>query len=134
MRGLFRQAVLFFAAALAGSSAHGQAPEERFQVSDCAPGIRGGHLVVAERAEPRTLNPIFAMDVVSREITGLLSADLIHVDHASLESAPALARSWNRSADGKRYVLNLRRGTRFSDGHPFDADDVLFTFRVHLDD
>jgi peptide/nickel transport system substrate-binding protein len=28
----------------------------------------------------------------------------------------------------------LRRDLRFSDGHPFDADDVLFTFQVYLDE
>jgi len=28
----------------------------------------------------------------------------------------------------------LRRGLRFSDGQPFDADDVLFTFQVYLDE
>jgi peptide/nickel transport system substrate-binding protein len=38
------------------------------------------------------------------------------------------------SADGRRYTLTLRRGLSFSDGHPFDADDVLFSFRVYLDE
>jgi peptide/nickel transport system substrate-binding protein len=28
----------------------------------------------------------------------------------------------------------LRKGIRFSDGQPFDADDVLFSFRVYLDE
>jgi peptide/nickel transport system substrate-binding protein len=30
--------------------------------------------------------------------------------------------------------LELRRGLRFSDGHPMDADDVVFTFQVYLDE
>jgi peptide/nickel transport system substrate-binding protein len=30
--------------------------------------------------------------------------------------------------------LELRQGIKFSDGQPFDADDVLFTFRVILDE
>ncbi len=30
--------------------------------------------------------------------------------------------------------LQLRRGLEFSDGQPFDADDVLFTFQVYMDE
>ena len=37
-------------------------------------------------------------------------------------------------ADGLHYTLVLRRGLRFSDGQPFDADDVVFTFRCYLDE
>jgi peptide/nickel transport system substrate-binding protein len=91
-------------------------------------------LVVSQRSEPKTLNPVAALDFGSREIIGLLSADLIHVDRVTFQPAPALARRWDVSKDGKLYTVHLRRGLRFSDGRPFDADDVLFTFRVHLDE
>ncbi|MGA3301335.1 MAG: ABC transporter substrate-binding protein, partial [Candidatus Acidiferrales bacterium] len=36
--------------------------------------------------------------------------------------------------DGRQYTLQLRRGLRFSDGAPFDADDVVFSFQVYLDE
>jgi len=39
---------------------------------------------------------------------------------------PNLAESWTLSPDGSEYTLHLRRGTRWSDGRPFTADDVLF--------
>ena len=45
-----------------------------------------------------------------------------------------MAKSWTVSRDGREYVLQLRRGLLFSDGHPMDADDVVFTFRVYLDE
>src|SRR5262249_17941271 len=38
------------------------------------------------------------------------------------------------SRDGKIYTLHLRQGLRFSDGAPFTADDVVFTFRLYLDE
>jgi peptide/nickel transport system substrate-binding protein len=38
------------------------------------------------------------------------------------------------SADGRTFTLKLRKGIRFSDGHPFDADDVVFSFTVYLDE
>ncbi len=39
---------------------------------------------------------------------------------------PNLAESWTLSADGSEYIFKLRRGTRWSDGSPLSADDVLF--------
>src|SRR5436305_4972024 len=38
------------------------------------------------------------------------------------------------SPDGKQFTLQLRRGLQFSDGSPFDADDVVFSFKVYLDE
>ena len=39
---------------------------------------------------------------------------------------PNLAASWTRNADASEYVFHLRPGTKWSDGTPFTADDVLF--------
>jgi peptide/nickel transport system substrate-binding protein len=38
------------------------------------------------------------------------------------------------SPDGKQFIVQLRHGLQFSDGYPFNADDVVFTFRVHEDE
>ncbi len=97
-------------------------------------GRRGGRLVVALRAEPKTLNPLIAADAPSREVIGVMQADLIHINRASQSTEPALAAAWTISRDGLQYTLKLRQGLRFSDGQPLDADDVLFTFRVLLDE
>ena len=40
---------------------------------------------------------------------------------------PALAESWSISPDAKVYTFKLRRGVRFHDGTPFNADAVKFT-------
>lgn len=97
------------------------------------PGRPGGRLVASLRAEPKTFNPVLAVDNPSLTVIHRLHADLVHINRATQRTEPALAESWSRSADGRRYRLELRRGIRFSDGEPFDADDVVFTFRVHLD-
>jgi len=39
---------------------------------------------------------------------------------------PNLAESWTLSPDATEYTFRLRKGTRWSDGTPFTADDVLF--------
>jgi peptide/nickel transport system substrate-binding protein len=97
-------------------------------------GQYGGRLAISERAQPRTLNPVVAFDATSREIAGMFTADLIHINRSSLRTEPALASSWTVSADGRIYTLRLRRGVFFSDGYPFNADDVAFTFQVYLDE
>ena len=109
------------------------ASDDRLLVSG-PPGRPGGRLVSAQRTEPKTLNWALAADSGSREVLQRLMADLIHINRLSLATEPALAKSWKVSPDGLRWELELRRGIRFSDGHPFDADDVLFTFQAILDE
>ncbi|MFB9275873.1 nickel ABC transporter substrate-binding protein [Cohnella cellulosilytica] len=41
---------------------------------------------------------------------------------------PSLAESWDISEDGKVYTFHLRKGVVFSDGTPFTADAVKFSF------
>jgi peptide/nickel transport system substrate-binding protein len=110
----------------------GQDPE--FLVSRSPVGRPGGRLVISLRAEPKTLLPLNALDASSKEIQGLLHADLIHIHRPSQETRPALAQHWSRSRDGKRYTLRMRRGLKFSDGQPLTIADVLFTFQVLLDE
>jgi peptide/nickel transport system substrate-binding protein len=98
------------------------------------PGIRGGRLVISLRAEPKTLNPLTAADAPSREVIGVMQADLIHINRSTQLTEPALAKSWKVSRDGLQYTLVLRKGLHFSDGQPLDADDVLFTIEVLLDE
>ena len=93
--------------------------------------VRGGILHVALRAESKTLNPVTALDAPSRDVLRRLHADLITIDRGTQKTVPGLAESWTESAT--RYVLKLRHGVRFSDGAPFTADDVLFSFAVYLD-
>jgi len=90
--------------------------------------------VVLERAEPKTLNPVTALDAPSRDVIRRMMADLISINRRTLETEPSVAKSWVVSRDGRQYVLELRRGLRFSDGHPVDAEDILFTFRAYLDE
>ena len=96
--------------------------------------IRGGRLVIAQKAEPKTLNPLLSRDIPSREVLGCLSADLISIDRQTQTAEPVLAESWRVSPDGLHYTIKLRPGLHFSDGQPFDADDVVFSFTVFLDD
>jgi len=86
------------------------------------------------RGEPKTLNPLIVADTRSREVIAVMQSDLVHINRATQLTEPAVAKSWKVSPDGLTYTLVLRQGIKFSDGQPLDADDVLFTFRVYLDE
>ncbi len=119
---------------IAALNAQAARPREETLTLPGKVGVRGGRLVVALRSEPKTLNPLTAIDVRSKDVIALLSADLIHINVESQKTEPALAKAWKVSPDGKTYTLQLRQGIFFSDGHPFDADDVVFSFKVYLDE
>jgi peptide/nickel transport system substrate-binding protein len=61
-------------------------------------------------------------------------ADLVHINRVTQKTEPALAMGWKLAKDGRSFTVKLRHGIRFSDGQPFNADDVLFSFRVYLDE
>jgi len=126
--------ILLAAMPSASGRAWQSAPAADVLVSRAEVGRSGGQLVVVQRAEPRTLNPLIAVDRPSGEVIRLTIADLIHINRETHQTEPALAKSWTAAPDGRRYTLSLRRGLRFSDGDPFDADDVLFSFQVYLDE
>jgi peptide/nickel transport system substrate-binding protein len=120
--------------AFAGNPPEAPGTNEEVQHTASVSGHYGGHLTIGERSEPKTLNPVIATDAISREVIGRLGADLIEINRATQKTEPALAKSWRASLDGRTFTLQLRKGIRFSDGHPFDADDVIFSFAVYMDE
>jgi peptide/nickel transport system substrate-binding protein len=49
-----------------------------------------------------------------------------------IEPMPEIAKSWDWSADGKVMTLHLIEGAKWSDGVPFTADDVMFTWEGYI--
>lgn len=124
----------FILAVLCGAGLRGQNAESvEFLKLPYLSGVRGGGLAVAVDAPPTTFNQLLTTGVANRAITERLSADLVHINRETLQLEPALATRWEKDAAGRVFTLHLRRGVRFSDGVPFTADDVLFTFRVLSD-
>jgi peptide/nickel transport system substrate-binding protein len=95
---------------------------------------RGGELVVSMRTEPASFNRLTRRDASTELVSILTQAKLIRVNRATQEVEPWLAASWTRSADGLRYTMKLRPNVAFSDGHPFTADDVVFSFAAAYDE
>jgi oligopeptide transport system substrate-binding protein len=73
---------------------------------------------------PVTLDPAAQGDIDSASIAAQVFETLTTFD-ANLILRPALAASWNVSADGRQVTFHLRPGITFSDGSPITAQDVV---------
>ncbi len=88
----------------------------------------GGQLVFTATSDPRSFNPIIAKESSSSGVVGYLFEGLTKIDGITLEVLPSLAKSWEISRDGLTWIFHLRDDVLWSDGVPFSADDVVFTF------
>ncbi len=101
---------------------------EDVAVSPAEPGHYGGILVLNETTQPTTFNPQVPNNMVTSLILSRVLSSLVEFDPRTGEFTPGLAKSWEVGADQKSYTFHLRKGVRWSDGAPFTADDVIFTF------
>ncbi|GAC1653150.1 MAG: ABC transporter substrate-binding protein [Vulcanimicrobiaceae bacterium] len=108
--------VLFLALAGCGSSG----------TTDRTPGK--DTLVVARVKDAITLDPAAAADGLSLNVTQEVLWGLVRFKPGSFEVAPALARQWRSSADGKTWTFTLKEGLKFSDGTAVNAPAVKFNF------
>jgi peptide/nickel transport system substrate-binding protein len=89
---------------------------------------RKDSVVLGMVLEPTTLDPTSAAAAAIGEVVHynvLEGLTKIAMDGAV---TPLLAETWSHTPDGKTYTFRLKRGVRFSDGSPFDASAVKFSF------
>ena len=89
-------------------------------------------LVIAIGAQPEALDPIAMASAPAATVGEHVHESLVYLaEDGSLE--PALATSWEASADGLSWVLQLRQGVQFHDGAPFNAEAVKANLDRFLD-
>ncbi|GAB4538675.1 MAG: peptide ABC transporter substrate-binding protein [Anaerolineae bacterium] len=93
----------------------------------------GGIYVEGLAGAPQYINPLLAQyNPVDQDLAALVFSGLTRFDEQG-ELRPDLASRWSVSPDGLVYLFYLRQDVRWSDGEPFDADDVLFTIGLMQD-
>lgn len=84
-------------------------------------------LTTAISANIASLDPPAAASADAAGVVQMVTEPLAYFD-AQQKLRPLLATSWKPEDGGKRWVFTLRKGVKFSNGEPFNADAVKFTF------
>ena len=98
-----------------------------------------GSLVFCSEGSPAGFDTAQYTTATDNDAAEPLYNRLVEFVKGETSVAPALAESWNISADGLVYTFHLRRGVKFhttpyfTPSRDFNADDVVFTFNRMLD-
>jgi peptide/nickel transport system substrate-binding protein len=90
-------------------------------------------IITLVRTDGATMNPLFTQTVEDGEVYAQLLFESLSYIGADYLPHPRLATSWTHSPDGKHWTVELRHGVRWSDGAPFTAKDVVFSYGAYLD-
>lgn len=86
----------------------------------------GGTLTAIIQPEPVILTAALNTAAPTGTVSGNIFDGLVDYD-TNLKPIPALAESWETSADGLSFTLHLRKGVLWHDGKPFTSADVKWT-------
>lgn len=92
----------------------------------------GGELTVALSNEPPNLDPHQTSALISATVIGNIFDTLI-IEKADQSLTPGLATKWEFSADGMQATLTLKKGVKFHDGEPFNAQAMKVSFDRMVD-
>ncbi len=87
---------------------------------------QASQLILVTPADPATFN--YALNNSPYNVFGYIYSGLLSTNGITAELEPALAESWQISADRRQITFTLRQNLQWSDGEPLTADDVLFTY------
>ena len=112
--------LIFLAAVVMGGCGSGE--------SNVTSGNREGVLYWGNGAEPQELDPHIVTGVPEHYILIALLEGLVLKDAATLQPKPAVAESWQVSADGRVYTFTLRASARWSNGDALTAHDFIWSW------
>ena len=88
----------------------------------------GGQLVLSTTSDPKSFNDILAKETSTTTVTSLIFEGLTRTNAFTTKVEPHLAESWEVNETGLEWIFHLRKDVIWNDGHPFTAEDVVFTF------
>jgi ABC-type transport system substrate-binding protein len=89
--------------------------------------VYGGTVIYAAGADPDRLDPANAESNPAEAMNRMMYENLAKFDE-KLKIVPGLATKWETSKDGLTWTFHLRKGVKFHDGTPFNAEAVKVFF------
>lgn len=90
---------------------------------------RKDSIVMAMALEPPGLDPTAGAASAIAEITQYNIYETLTKINPDSSVSPLLAESWEVSPDLRTYTFKLRKGVKFSNGEPFNAQTAAFSFK-----
>jgi peptide/nickel transport system substrate-binding protein len=100
----------------------------------CRRNLPSSIIVHGRGEDAESLDPQAIDDGESAKVCNNIFDGLVAFGPGSCEIQPCLAESWSKSDDGLVWTFRLRKGVKFHDGTPFDAEAVAFTMARLLDE
>ena len=88
-------------------------------------GNRDGVLHLSIGSEPTDLDPHIVVNLADAKVIQSLFEPLVTFEPVTLAPKPALAESWEISADGLTYTFHLRADAKWSNGEQVITQDVV---------
>jgi peptide/nickel transport system substrate-binding protein len=114
---------------LGGSLGHAQ----RAAMAQSTPPTRGGTLVAAGEAIGDNFGPAVSFQGWAHVWVVQNVFESLYTTRDFKTFIPSLATSYTVSDDGRVYTFQLRKGVKFHDGTPFNAEAVEFNYMRYLD-
>lgn len=76
----------------------------------------------------------FGIESYTDRYNGLVKTGPLYRVNQDIEPMPNLAKSWEWSEDGMSITFHLIEGASWSDGQPFTAEDVVWTWDAYIED
>jgi peptide/nickel transport system substrate-binding protein len=89
-------------------------------------------LIIAQETDPSTMDAHYVIDSASASIMEHMVEPLLDLTPKG-ELVPKLAEKWEVSTDATEFTLKLRKGIKFHDGQPFNAEAVKVNFDRRID-
>ncbi len=89
--------------------------------------VAGGTVTYAAGADPDSLDPANAESNPSEAVNRMMYENIVRFDE-KLKIVPGLATRWEQAKDGLSWTFFLRKGVKFHDGTPFNAEAVKVFF------
>lgn len=134
---IWKVSVIFLVLALALTACAppaptGSAPAATGGESQAAPATEGpqGTLTIGLTTDIAAIEAPYAPERQAANASATLYDTLVFPE-ANGTISPALAESWEVSADGTTYTFKLRQDVTFHNGEPFNADSVVYSWQTY---